>query len=232
MQRPGTQLGPITDADLPTFWRNERLPTPQKLADNLILWIGDNQETPFRSASIDRSVIAAWIGLPISLPNDTDGWVWLHNQLDVKSLYQHGEVRQGRILDLKLSMHGWEKYEQLKHTEIGSRTAFMAMKFNQSDVNHAVESCFRPAVGRTGFELRVLTHGQPAGSIDDQLRAGIVASRFVIADLTHGSPGAYWEAGFGEGLGRPVIYTCEKSAWEKQGTHLRYQPSNPHHLGP
>jgi hypothetical protein len=39
-------------------------------------------------------------------------------------------------------------------------------------------------------------------------------------DLTHGSPGAYWEAGFGEGLGRPVVYTCEKSAWEKQGTHF------------
>jgi nucleoside 2-deoxyribosyltransferase len=221
MQQPGDKhLRVITDDQLPTFWRNERLPTPQKLADNLILWIGDNQETPFRSANIDRSAIAAWIGLPISLPNDTDGWVWLHNQLDVKSLYQHGEVRQGRILDLKLSMYGWETYERLKHLEIASRTAFMAMKFNQSDVNHAVESCFRPAVGRTGFELRVLTHGQPAGSIDDQLRAGIVASRFVIADLTHGSPGAYWEAGFGEGLGRPVIYTCGKSAWEKQGTHF------------
>jgi nucleoside 2-deoxyribosyltransferase len=221
MQRPDNEhLRRITSAELPTFWRNERLPTPQKLEDNLILWIGDNQETPFRSASIDRSAIAALIGLPISLPADTDGWVWLNNQLDVKSLYQLGEVRQGRILDLKLSMYGWEKYEQLKHTAIASRTAFMAMKFNQSDVNHAVENCFRPAVGRTGFELRVLTHGQPAGSIDDQLRAGIVASRFVIADLTHGSPGAYWEAGFGEGLGRPVIYTCKKAAWEEQGTHF------------
>jgi hypothetical protein len=221
MQLPDDKhLRQISDDELPTFWRNERLPTPQKLADNLILWIGDNQETPFRSASIDRSAIAAWIGLPISLPNDTDGRVWLHTQLDVKSLYQAGAVRQGRILDLKLSMYGWEIYEQLKHTEIASRTAFMAMKFNQSDVNRAVESCFRPAVRRTGFELRVLTHGQPAGSIDDQLRAGIVASRFVIADLTHGSPGAYWEAGFGEGLGRPVIYTCEKTAWEEQGTHF------------
>jgi hypothetical protein len=213
MQQVGDKrLRVITDGDLPTFWRNERLPTPQKLADNLILWIGDNQETPFRSASIDRSAIAAWIGLPISLPNDTDGWVWLHNQLDVKSLYQHGEVRQGRILDLKLSMYGWEKYEQLKHMEIASRTAFMAMKFNQPNLDHVVEKCFRPAVKRTGFELRVLT--------DDQLRAAILASRFVIADLTHGSPGAYWEAGFGEGLGLPVIYSCEKSAWQEQGTHF------------
>jgi hypothetical protein len=27
-----------------------------------------------------------------------------------------------------------------------------------------------------------------------------------------GSHGGYWEAGFGEGRGIPVIYTCEKSA--------------------
>ena len=96
----------------------------------------------------------------------------------------------------------------------------MAMKFGQSDLDRVVEECFRPAVKRTDFELRLLTDQQPAGLIDDQLRAAILASRFVIADLTHGNQGAYWEAGFGEGLGLPVIYSCEKAAWEQQGTHF------------
>ena len=215
----GKSLRKIAASELPDFWRNERLPTPRQQANDLILWIGDNQETHFKSASTDRSAIAAWIGLPISLPNDSTGWVWLHSQLNDEKLYE-ADIRQGHILDLKLTMKGWERYEQLKKTEIESRTAFMAMKFGQSDVGDAVKSCFQPAVERTGFVLRVVTHGQTAGSIDDQIRAGIIASRFVIADLTHGSPGAYWEAGFGEGLGRPVIYTCEKTAWEQQGTHF------------
>ena len=117
-------------------------------------------------------------------------------------------------------MKGWERYERLKKTETESRTAFMAMKFNQKDLDRVVAECFRPAVKRTGFELRLLTDRQPAGSIDDQLRAALLASRFVIADLTHGSHGAYWEAGFGEGLGLPVIYSSEKSAWQEQGTHF------------
>jgi catalase (peroxidase I) len=56
--------------------------------------------------------------------------------------------------------------------------------------------------------------------IDDQLRAAILGSRFVIADLTHGNNGAYWEAGFGEGRGLPVIYTCEEAAWKSQKTHF------------
>jgi nucleoside 2-deoxyribosyltransferase len=44
--------------------------------------------------------------------------------------------------------------------------------------------------------------------IDDQMRVALRTSRFVVADLTRGNRGAYWEAGFAEGLGRPVIYTC------------------------
>src|SRR5262245_44190105 len=209
----------ITDNDLPTFWRDERLPTPQQQADSLILWIGDNQETPLRSSFIDRSALAAWIGLQISLPHDSAGWAWLNTELQKGQLYEAADVRQG-TLDLKLTMKGWERYQDLKKTQNESRTAFMAMKFNQPDLDSVVENCFRPAVKRTGFVLRVLNDQQPAGSIDDQLRTAILASRFVIADLTHGSPGAYWEAGFGEGLGLPVIDTCKKTAWEQQGTHF------------
>jgi hypothetical protein len=46
------------------------------------------------------------------------------------------------------------------------------------------------------------------------------AARFLIADLSHGNPGAYWEAGFAEGLNLPVIYTCEAGAWSKSKTHF------------
>lgn len=75
-------------------------------------------------------------------------------------------------------------------------------------------------MGRADFELRILTDRQPAGLIDDQLRVALRASRFVIADLTHGNNGAYWEAGFAEGLGRPVIYTCRKAEWDVRKTHF------------
>jgi hypothetical protein len=72
----------------------------------------------------------------------------------------------------------------------------------------------------TGFTLKKLTDEQPAGLIDDQIRAALLSARFVIADLSHGNLGAYWEAGYAEGLGRPVIYTCEKSAWDMKTPHF------------
>jgi hypothetical protein len=44
MQRPGDKhLRVITDDELPTFWRNERLPTPQQQADS-----GSSSERPYQ----------------------------------------------------------------------------------------------------------------------------------------------------------------------------------------
>ena len=134
----------------------------------------------------------------------------------MKSLVEDVE-NLGRIL--QLNMAGWQRYETLKHAQVKSRTAFMAMKFD-SDMDHVVKNCFKPAVEAAGFELRVLTDGQPAGLIDDQLRVALRSSRFVIADLTHANNGAYWEAGFAEGLSRPVIYTCRKQEWDANKSHF------------
>src|SRR5882757_4649575 len=128
MQKPDDKhLRVIKDQedDLPTFWRDERLPTPQQQADNLILWIGKNQETSSKAARVDRSELAAWIGLPISLPKDTPEWAWLNSQLKEEQLHEVGDIRQGHILDLKLTMKGWTKYQDLRKTQKESRTAFM-----------------------------------------------------------------------------------------------------------
>jgi hypothetical protein len=84
----------------------------------------------------------------------------------------------------------------------------------------ALSTLGRVAVARTGFELRVLTDLQGAGLIDDQMRVAPRTARFIIADLTHRNNGAYWEAGFGEGLGKPVIYTCRKDEWDLRQSHF------------
>jgi nucleoside 2-deoxyribosyltransferase len=220
MHLPGsTPVRVIKKAELPTFWQ-EKLPSPMQQADNLIRWIGDNQETPSTWVEGTQSAIAATIGLATSPNGDGPGFAWLNSQLEPKHLYRMEGNRQGGKLGIMLTMAGWEKYEALRKADLESRTAFMAMKFGDASVNRAVEECFRPAVLRTGFALKVLTDQQRAGSIDDQIRAGLLAARFVIADLTRGSHGAYWEAGFAEGRGVPVIYTCEKTDWDKNRTHF------------
>ena len=125
-----------------------------------------------------------------------------------------------------MKFDGWERFEKLNNESIQSRTAFMAMKFGDAELNRVVEEVFRPAVAATGFQLQVLTDVPRAGLIDDRLRVEIRRSRFLIADITHQNLGAYWEAGFAEGLGKSVIYTCKKEVFDSGASHF----DTNHHL--
>ncbi|TAD90849.1 MAG: hypothetical protein EAZ99_04750 [Alphaproteobacteria bacterium] len=95
------------------------------------------------------------------------------------------------------------------------------MKFGDEEFDKFVDKHMRRAVAQTGYQLKRADDQQKAGLIDAQMRLDIKNARFVIADLTHGSHGAYWEAGYAEGLGKPVIYTCRADVFEKEnGTHF------------
>jgi hypothetical protein len=222
MQRPNnSHLHIITKDELPTFWREERLPTPPQQVDNLILWVGDNQAAPSIWAETTVPAVAATIGIAISPErNDSGALGWVHSQILKQGLYREHPSQPGGKFSVMLEMAGWERYEALKKKRIDSRFAFMALKFEQPKIDRMVADCARPAVARTGFDFRILTDQQGAGLIDNQIRAALLSARFMISDLTLGSYGAYWEAGFGEGRGIPVIYTCEREDWNENKTHF------------
>jgi len=129
-----------------------------------------------------------------------------------------------------LTANGWERCEELSMKGVYSRRVFMAMKFNDTELEDLYEKSFKKAVEATGFELRKLNEGSEAGLLDPQMEVRIRNSRFMIADLTHDNSGVYWEAGFATGLNKPVIYTCRFDKtdiihWDTN--HRKYIPWNP-----
>lgn len=77
------------------------------------------------------------------------------------------------------------------------------------------------AVDSTGFKLHRVNENPEAGSIPDKIKVDILNSKFVIADITHYNNGAYWEAGFAEGLDKKVIYTCRKDIADSQERDIK-----------
>lgn len=59
-----------------------------------------------------------------------------------------------------------------------------------------------------------------AGSIINAMRSAIRKARFLLSDPTCGNNGAYWEAGFAEGMDKPVMYLCKKDDFESTKTRF------------
>lgn len=196
-----------------------RLPSPAGQAENLLLWLGDHVPAPGELVRVADSDVGGAIG---SAGDQNFHWVVTYL---LKGGLLEGSTNSAGAL-VTLSFRGWQIVEELRRGRSDTRQAFMAMPYGYADLDDVVESCFKPAVAKTGFLLERLDEDPKAGLIDDRLRVKIRTCRFLIADLTSGNQGAYWEAGFAEGLGKPVIYTCEKTVFEEKKTHF----DTNHHL--
>ena len=200
------------------------LPRPKEQADLLIRWLAENIKGPGETVWVEYNTHGAIIGAKTA-----EGFDFV-----LKHLFDIGLVT-GNLADsmdtpgraiVTLSFSGWEYYEKLKLGGAIYRKGFMAMKFGDPTLDKIVSQIFKPSVEQAGFKLIKLDDILKAGLIDDRLRVEIQSSDFLVVDLTHDNHGAYWEAGYGEGLGKPVIYTCEKKKFETIKTHF----DTNHHL--
>lgn len=208
------------------------LPTPREQADLLIRWLGDNLPGPGRIIEVNPRDHGAVIGAASDA-----GFMFVVRGIMEDGLADGGSkrwepapgtVHMAGAADITLTFKGWDRFEQLRRGTATGLTAFMAMKFGDPTLDRMVDQHFRPAVAATGFHLRRLDDEPRAGLIDDRMRVEIKSARFLIADLSHGNNGAYWEAGFAEGLGKPVIYTCLKAIFDDPQRRPHFDTN--HHL--
>jgi hypothetical protein len=122
------------------------------------------------------------------------------------------------IEGISITGHGWERVAQLADQPETSKTAFVAMKFND-EMLALWPTVFAPAIKRAGFEPRLANDPQHNEQIDARIVAELKQCRFVIADVTFAPTGVYFEAGYALGMGRPVIWTC-RSDRKAQDMHF------------
>jgi len=200
------------------------LPTPREQADLFIRWLAENVEGPGETVFVEPATHRSIIGAKTD-----EGF-----GLVLKYLFETG-LAQGNLIEamseptsayITLSFAGWDHYEKLRRGGATYKKGFIAMKFGDELLDKLLADILKPCSKQAGFELLRLDDTPKAGLIDDRLRVEIQSSDFLVADLTHDNPGAYWEAGYAEGLGKPVIYICEKEKFETTKTHF----DTNHHL--
>ena len=150
---------------------------------------------------------------------DEQGWV---------AKKMHPSRNSYSAYSLRMEVPGFRRIEELE-TNPDSTQCFLAMWFDDS-MYDAREEGFKPAIREAGYRPLIIDEKPDLiGKIDDAIIANIRRSRFVVADFTHRNPevmdgkcretnhrgigprgGVYYEAGFAQGLGLQVIFTCRK----------------------
>tara|TARA_R110000868_G_C10764460_1_gene754201 strand:+ start:309 stop:974 length:666 start_codon:yes stop_codon:yes gene_type:complete len=117
-----------------------------------------------------------------------------------------------------LTPAGLERLEQAEIGGANSNQVFVAMWFG-SQMDAAYAEGIAPAIEETGFRPFRIDHKEHNNKIDDEIIAEIRRSRFMVADFTceilefggkmraDARGGVYYEAGFAQGLGMPLIWT-------------------------
>ena len=200
------------------------LPTAREQAALFIRWLAENVEGPGETVWVEPGTHRSIIGA-----KSDEGFGLVLRYLFEKGLVE-GSLSEamgapGRA-HATLSFEGWDYYEELRRGGATYRKGFIAMKFRDTLLDKLLAEVLKPCAKQAGFELLRLDDTPKAGLIDDRLRVEIQSSDFLVADLTHDNAGAYWEAGYAEGLGKPVIYICEKEKFETAKTHF----DTNHHL--
>ena len=186
-----------------------KLPPAMERIDNLVMYLA-TEFAPGQRTELDTTRLRAVLGTMVETEAQ---WVVEQalqlNYLTGREPQQYMSGRAWVMGDATLTINGWRRHAELMRDGAGSRHAFMAMDFNDDELAKFFMQHLCPAVKQAGFELRTTNHGaKTAGLIDNRMRVDIRTSRFVVCDLTHGNRGAYWEAGFAEGIGRHVFYIC------------------------
>lgn len=220
IRKPNTGV-PYVDYE--QILKNPELPTPAKQTDLLIDFVG--KKTRFLGAILDIAPISqggkfhqlkAWIG-----GVEDNSVQRLVAELTSNGVLHPHPTTYVNTFKLELTTAGWNRFEALRKINKESKQAFMAMKFDDEQ-KQFVNDKLKPVVKETGFDLLLLTDiNSKENLIDNKLRVAIRQSRFLICDLTHCNAGAYWEAGYAEGLKLPVIYICEKKAFKAKNKTKR-----------
>jgi nucleoside 2-deoxyribosyltransferase len=119
-----------------------------------------------------------------------------------------------------ISANGWKKVEELRKKQQEVNQGFIAISFR--DETKPIREAFREAINSTGFATQCIDEKEHNNQIVPEIFYEIQRSKFVVVDVTYPNYGAYYEAGYAQGLGKEVIVCCrETEFYNISGEYIR-----------
>lgn len=202
------------------FETSVRLATPPEIATNILRFVGDCEART--GAGIDAFPVGFYALVGAISPARASA---ICLEMVERGLLKVADAKRAReVSEFKrcaLTFEGWEKYEAERKGRFAGMYGFAALQFDDAILDPFMRGHVKPAIkAQLSYDLIDMRDAAKAGIIDNLMREKIRDAAFVLVDLTHDNYGAYWEAGYAEGLGKPVLYICERNKFDAAKTHF------------
>jgi len=158
------------------------------------------------------NILGHFDGIFLAMSNstciDNDDFHWLKDAALENGTLELKQFGISRAI-IRLTPKGLQEIQKI-HKTTQSEQAFVAMWFDDS-MKDVYNKAIKPAIEAAGYSsYRVDDDRSHSDQITNKILAEIKNSKFLIADFTHGDSGArggvYFEAGYAQGLGIPVLW--------------------------
>ncbi len=198
-RQPAPQISTDTIGTIVSSFRNYSVADKQRL---LIQVLNERSSHPGQSVNFNYQTL--W---PLVWASGSEEVRYLIKALEGRGLVNTQNISGGAVC--QITPAGWDYIDNIPRERSQSSQVFVAMWFDPS-MNSAWENGIKPALVNSGYEpYRVDNDSSNLGRIDAKIEMEIKHSRFLVADVTGGRQGVYYEAGYAMGLGLPVIWSVK-----------------------
>lgn len=190
--------------------------------DSILIKVAEMSDYYGNSISIDINKAGLLFFVDVEREEDPDSKIVLQadfytNYLNKKDLIEIKKedkfMLQNITYELKLLPEGWNKIYELQKNQTNNKDVFVAMSFAES--TKLTREAIRDGIVKAGYSSIFLDEIIDNHQIIPEMMRLIKESRFLIMDITEPNYGAYYEAGYAEGLGKEVIITCKQETFNR-----------------
>lgn len=114
------------------------------------------------------------------------------------------------VNSFSISAKGWKRIEELTRNKTAKKQAFIAITFQKEA--KSIQAAIEKGVLDTKYSPMVINQKEHNNQIVPEIFYEIDQSRFLVMDVTYPNNGAYYEAGYARGKGKPVIICCNEQS--------------------
>ena len=133
------------------------------------------------------------------------------NYLSSKNYIWHRSTGIGPY-DLKLLPDGLSRIDHVQAEKSNGRTVFVAMRFGDETID--TRKAIRKGIVSAGYSPVFIDEVKHGEQIIPVMLRQIQEARMLVIDVSIPNYGAYYEAGFAQGLNKKVLFCCNKDVFD------------------